>query len=59
MRDPKVEKAFFDLMEDIRKYYEGEINKNIIISQIKLFETMARNSDDVFEEFIEDIKEMI
>jgi hypothetical protein len=59
MRDPKVEKAFFDLMEDIRKYYEGEINKNIILGQIKLFETMARNSDDVFEDFIDDIREMI
>jgi hypothetical protein len=59
MRDAKVEKAFFDLMEDIRKYYEGEINKNIILGQIKLFETMARNSDDVFEDFIDDIREMI
>ncbi|MGM0609215.1 MAG: hypothetical protein ACQESP_12465 [Candidatus Muiribacteriota bacterium] len=59
MRDVKVEKAFFNLLNDIEKYNDGLMTKQMIKAQINLFEVMARNSDDVFEDFIEDIRELI
>ena len=59
MRDAKLEKKFFDLLEEISLYWDGEIPENKIKAKVRLFEAHARQSSDVFEDYIYEIKELI
>ena len=54
MRDPQAEKDFFSLME----YLVSEKNVRKRAAKIKMFEMKILNSDDIFADKIEEIKEV-